>query len=128
MSAASIGNHFTGTFFSAATLGVLGHLVSKKIGAMTGTVFGISYGISGLVLDPLFNTKDSHPLSCWAGVALKVAASTAVVLKVLNHPLTLASAIQLGRQIVHKSPPIVFGLIIAILFVEIISEKIKKNS
>lgn len=114
-------NHLSSSLASAAVLGGLGYLGTSKDYWPEGTLFGVTYGLMGMVVNSFLNTNNSYTVSRFAGVALKVTVAAIVVFKQFNYTPLCGSPIGLAHDTIRHAPLRAIGLIIALLFVEIIA-------
>jgi hypothetical protein len=75
-------NHLSRSLASAGILGGLGYLGTSKDYWPEGIAFGVTYGLMGIVVNPILNTNNSYAVSRLTGLALKVAVATTVVVHV----------------------------------------------
>ena len=113
MELSRVGNEFSAVAFEmlkSGGVGYLGTAVFSNLNPMLGFVFGLTYGASGAVLDPVFNTSNSTLSSQLVGTAMKMAIASFVALKTFNIAFTLGTATALSFSAVVIPALIVAGI------------------
>jgi uncharacterized membrane protein (UPF0136 family) len=121
-----VGNTLGQATVEAAVGGAIGYLSTwafTSLNPLSGAIFGATYVGAGLLLDPIFNTKNSTTFSKLLGIALKATIAAAVALTSLGMAFSLAatlaltvSAVLIPIAIVIATSPIII-LPAAIIYV-----------